>query len=76
MCFLIDLLRNIVQLRDRFRAEHMGEIVDIIRRMELRDRLAAKERRSEQYECEEDSYPPHRGNCTGVIRKGFYRRER
>lgn len=51
---LVDLLANVVQLRDGGRVKNVGEIVDVVRRLQLRDRLGVKQERQRQ---QDDDYP-------------------
>ena len=46
--FLIELLADVVQLRDGGRVENVGEIVDVVSGMQLRDGLCRKQQRERQ----------------------------
>jgi hypothetical protein len=48
MRFLIELLADVIQLRDGGRVENVGEIVDVVGGTQLRDRLCPKQQRERQ----------------------------
>ena len=47
---LLDLLADVVQLRDRGLVEHVGEVVDVVGGAKLGDRLCRKQQRERQQE--------------------------